>query len=476
MNLKKAYIILILQITSFHTLENFINRHFSNTTIVIFSSNIKKLSEKLYFLLKLTQPKIIANQYFDSRLSLDLVNFIFIEDNLNNLTTSIQLQHGNFNTSGHFLVIYQRNTTDDVLKQTFKTLLQFHIYNVVILTNLTQFVTWYPYDKHSYCGSRVILINQKSLNMFAEKLPNTFENCQINVTWNSYSYAIRSPYDSDNPGFAIRFLNTLARQLKIKINYIKLSQRYRTLNRIQYEKFVEEMTSRDIDIGVLAQTMSGVSHQKVRILNPIFLTKQFFVFPPRQQLKSQNKILEIFTMKVWGTILLSLCGIILFWKFLTQISVLDSVFFVLQLAFQSVPLPQKRLYRWIFLLFVFYITNLNWMYLSRLSSVLTQPDYEPKIKTLNDLTKSDKKIKFGVAFERHLESFGEEIYKNLLKRRIDNLGNTSLVKMFQDFAREMNHGILIAETEMAWFKNPKELEVVSYDEVIQPNIIRTEKF
>ncbi|EFA05444.1 hypothetical protein TcasGA2_TC015624 [Tribolium castaneum] len=467
MRLKKTILNLIFQITTFQTLENFINLHFTNTPIVIFSPNLGNLTKKLHFLLKLSQPKIITNRNFATKLDTDVTSFIFIENNFDDLTTSFKLQHRNFRTRGRYLVIYQNsNTTEDVLKKTFETLFSYNVYNVVILSNLS-FHTWYPYDKDSYCGTRVNLVTNRgnTQSLFQNKLPRTFDNCQFNATWNNYSYAIRTPFDKEQPGYAIRFLNTLAQKLKIKINYMELRKRHRTVKQDAYQKLAEEMTSRNIALAIIAERTRAYFQKEVRMLTPIFLTKQFFVFPPRRPMKNNNKIIEIFSPKVWGIILLSVGIMVLFRKFQTAELLSDNLFYIFQLTCQTVRLPRDK-YRWLFLLFVFYVVNLDWFYLTRLSSVLTQPGYEPKLKTLKDLIKYDKKVKFSESTENSLKSFGEEIYHNLLTRRLDDLQNANFRKMLQDFAVEMNHGVPIAETEMAWFKNPKTLQVVSHDEVI----------
>jgi hypothetical protein len=123
----------------------------------------------------------------------------------------------------------------------------------------------------------------------------------------------------------------------------------------------------------------------------------------------------------------------------------------------------------VFLLFVVYMTALNWIYLSQLSSILTSPQYETQIRKMEDLLASDKKLKFKTVHVQFLAAFGNTTYRDLIGRRLEDDDRMDYFGLIRDFVDKRDHGLVMAETDLACIKNYKKLEVVVHDKVRAQN-------
>jgi hypothetical protein len=469
-----AATVLILQIITIHSLENFIDRHFQDETVVLVSSDFGVWGENLDFLLRRQdRPKVIANPGVPGEMITPFKNFVFVEADFDHFVPVLgQLRH-KFNTRGQLVVIFHENSTEDDLKSTFETLWSYYVYNVVVYANLTRFVTWYPYSSASRCGSVVNLVtNAKS--PFANKIPKDLGGCPVNITWNRVSYVVKIPFDDEDPGYAVKVLNTIGEKMNVKmvylndnINYFSLAIKYGTFHHL-----VQDMTRRHIDVALTI----GDLHQgkKVETGQHILLFGQYFVLPPRKRVPRGGKFLEIFSDETWWSILVSVVSMSIVWRFVTGKELIGSVFYVVQLAVQNVvkQAPKSTTSRLIFVTFLLSATTLNWCYLSQLSSVLTEPSYEPKIQTISDLVKSDKKLRFWEFYKDHFATYGREICENLMNRRVENSDSMTHSGMIREFVADLEYGVVLGEIALFQFKNPKVLQVLSYDNVLWHALVK----
>jgi hypothetical protein len=111
------------------------------------------------------------------------------------------------------------------------------------------------------------------------------------------------------------------------------------------------------------------------------------------------------------------------------------------------------------------MTALNWIYLSQLSSILTSPQYETQIRKMEDLLASDKKLKFKTVHVQFLAAFGNTTYRDLIGRRLEDDDRMDYFGLIRDFVDKRDQGIVTGETDLAWIKNNKELEVLVHDKV-----------
>ncbi|EEZ97474.2 hypothetical protein TcasGA2_TC011308 [Tribolium castaneum] len=390
-----------------------------------------------------------------------------LENDLNNLLATIAKNYYRLNSRAKFLIIFRKKHTKEELKHVFATLWSYYIYNVVILTNGSNFVTWYPYKSASKCGTVVNLVTNTE-SPFGGKIPKTFGKCPVNVTWTSLSFAVKSPFNKNNPGYSIQYLDTIGEKLDLRIVYLTENIDYVALA-IQagnWTHLAQHMKRFKIDCAPVIEHL-GSTYTEIEWTKPFHQWGEHFAFPPRKMIRTSWKLYSIFSHEIWLTLIVSFVVMSLFWAQISKMS-LGSAFLVIfrliiQCALASVP--RKILPRLTFIIFLLGICNLNWLYLSKLSSELTQPSYEPKIKNIADLIKSDKKLSYFKSFDESLKQFGTEIFRNLANRRLkkpDAL-NPSM-KLITDFV-ESDYGIILGDVNLFLFKNPEILEVLWQDNI-----------
>jgi hypothetical protein len=302
-------LLLIVEMATALSLQNFINLHFHDDSVVVVSSNYENWHPKLQPLLHLHNPKIAANPRVPHSLRA-YKNYIIVEDDPDALTASVDRLLYNFDPRGRILVIFHENSTEDDLKSTFETLWSYYVHNVVVWANWTRFVTWYPYGVDNRCGTVVNLVT--NLSPFADKIPRDMHGCPVKVTWNKFSYAVRSPFDRRNPGYAIKFLDTIAQQMNIEMQYLHNNSDYllENMRNGSYHYLVHDVTVKRIDVGVAYASLTHRLDRHVETTRPFFQTNQFFVFPPRKKLKANRNILGIFSAAIWTAILFSITAMI----------------------------------------------------------------------------------------------------------------------------------------------------------------------
>ncbi|RZB39323.1 uncharacterized protein BDFB_002879, partial [Asbolus verrucosus] len=423
--------------------------------------------ERLEFIFHLNQPKIVTNTQIPG----EFENYILIENSLDILRDSLEKWKYNFNTRGNILVIFQKNYTEDDLRSAFETLWSFYIYNVVIYNNWTDFVTWYPYKRENKCGNRVNLVtNPKSLNMFENKIPKHLGGCPITVTWNNMSFGIKSPFEDRDPGYVIEAINTIGKIIDANITYLKNNSNYfiLSLKTGNYFHLIQDMTTRKIDLGVTIAGESVRFEKELETTKPLFRMDQYFILPPRKKIRNSGKIFGIFSLGTWSITFATLLIMATFWKYLTQISLVTTVFYMVQLSLQCVVnrIPKKTIPRIVFLLYIFFIMNLSWFYTSQMSSVLTSPSYEPKIRTISELVQSEKKLKFYSTYKRHLESYDPKIFEILMSKRLTNSDTLNPFGIIEDFLTHLNFGVILSHEESSHvIKNSQKLEIVSENKI-----------
>ncbi|KAJ3652057.1 hypothetical protein Zmor_018055 [Zophobas morio] len=463
-------IIIILHLITTNALESFINTHFpQNEILVIISSNFQNWNKSLQTILTTDRPKIIATPQIQKEIHSTIKIYISVEDDSESLNTAIQTIIDNINTRANFLIILQKTITENELKLVFQTLWSDYIYNVVVLANWTKFVTWYPYRKENHCGKTVNL-DMEHENFFKEKIPMKLDNCSVNVTWNEYvSWSVKSPHNEKDPGFAVTSLNTVAEKLNLKLDYLKDNLDYfrQCIEVGNFQPLCDYMTKEKIDVGLTIGQLAQNYCAKIETTKDVIQYPQYFIFPPRKKIRNSKKIFTIFTLEIWSTILLSVLTMAILWKMLNRISYSNSLFYTVQLTFQFVvpQLPRKNLQRFVFFVFLYGITNLNWFYVSQMSSILTEPSYEPQLKTIADILKSTKKLKFFSFFEIHFQNYGNETCSKLMERRDKNSDLLGVSDRWLKEFVESDYGMILGEVDFIRFKERQKLHVVSYDNV-----------
>ncbi|KAJ3652049.1 hypothetical protein Zmor_018048 [Zophobas morio] len=394
-------IVTLISLQQVNSLEEFITKYLSHETLVIISSNLENIDD---FLLISKQPKLVVNS--KSAPNLEAFNsYLISETESNSMITSLQLLKDTVNRRGRFLVILKTNCSETVLKNVFQKMWNFYISNVVIYTNL-RFVTWYPYHEENQCGNVVNLVTVKSENPYEKKI-NIGSNCPMSVTWEKVALGIKSPFNKKDPGYFIRILETVLQKVNTTPIYLSQNINYFTLALIKghYSDLKDDMLKRNIDMAIISLDTTNLGVPLMECSDFLWQYTLFFVLPPRSRTKTENLIQKL----------------------------------ILSMAF-------------------LYFMNLNWIYISQLSGILSQPSYEPKIWTINDLIRSTKTVKFPDGYIPAFKRGG--FYNDLFKKRLQEKAK-SYEEQVQDFAKKPDHGITSSTNRIYFIKNKEKLQIVS---------------
>lgn len=469
LSLKMASFIFIRILISY-SLKQFLIEHFSNNSFAIICSNMYQWSEDLNLVCQMPQAKIIGTPIGISSHIDTYHSYIILEDNPTNVRETL-LKHlrYKFNSRAKFLIILKENCTDKTLKSLFHTLWSSYIYNVVILYNLTNFVTWYPYHYKSLCGTKICLIKNPSIiSIYANKIPTNLGGCPINVTWNNLSIIIKDPFSKNNTGYAVSFFNVIAEKINATLIYLKNNTDYFNLNYIKdsYIDLVQDMVSRNIDASFAVHNHFYRHHKELERTSPLEQSYQLFVFPPRKKTWHKDQLLKIISVHTIFLILLSILAMTLFWKFQTKSTFTSSGFVAFQMLVQGTIArkPKKWLTKTIFFIFITNTMILNSIYSSHINSLLIQPTYEPHIRKFADIIRLKKKIIISNFHKGSLKGYSNKTFNSLLKLRINK--NPIYSDLYSEFLEKNEHGIVTSEFELLYrFTNPEDLEQVLHDKV-----------
>ena len=448
-------ITIIVQLLLFQTvisLKEFITKQFSQEIIVIVSSSFSNLDTKLNFIFQLNQSKLIITSQNVSNLE-SFNNYLIIEQNLTSLSPCIDSMKSSVNTRGKFLVVVQENTTEDETKLVLETLWRFYIYNVVIYTNWSIFVTWYPYHPDNHCGTTINLV--ESQTPYDNKIPTHLNSCPIRASWVEMPLVIKTPFSKRDPGYGIRVIDTVAEKINLSVIYLKT-----------------EMGSphTDADLFLTLSDNQKPVGTEFELSTHYTEINCYFVLPPRRKITSSTSTLVVFSTDIWMMMFVSILSMIILWKHLTKGSLQTCFFQIVRLILQGIlrQIPDGTLARVVSALFFFYILPLSWIYVSQLSGVLSQPSYEPKISTIQEFAESTKRLKIDDTWEKFLKTKG--VYTQIVKKQIKSNKTNSFDEDVNQFIQNLDYAIILSDTRLLFFKNYEKLEVLSQDKVRPINL------
>ncbi|KAJ3652048.1 hypothetical protein Zmor_018047 [Zophobas morio] len=444
-------------------IEKFILKNFQKTLVLI-SKNFD--NDKLTSILHLHCPKLIVQPKNTPNLEL-FNNYLIIEQNATTLSSSINMLKHKINKRGYFLVMFLQDAREDETKSAFETLWRSYIHNIVIYINWSSLVTWYPYKFKNRCGTIINPVRVQSSNPYKNKIPKVLNGCSFNVTWDELPLALKNPFNKSDPGFSIRVLDTVGEAIKANVIYLEQNVKSSAgLNNMD-AAWKNELLQRSIDLTFLTSGIFGPVGPEFELSVSYFQTYIFFVLPPRRKITSSTNTLVVFSTEIWSLIITTVVLMTILWKVLTRRSFKWCFFQILKLMLQ-VPIqriPSSTLMRIVFVFFFIYAANLNWIYVSELSSILSKPSYEPKISTVEELALSGKKLRFLDIWDKYFQD--NKFQKTILDKKI-HIPHTQI--SFNDelnsFVSTLDHGMINSNIRINFFKNSEKLHVVGEDKII----------
>ncbi|KAK4875044.1 hypothetical protein RN001_011466 [Aquatica leii] len=357
--------------------------------------------------------------------------------------------------NGRYLVVINETTKD--LQSMFKFFWNLKIHKVVFLTQETNNYSFFvkihtsnPFDKENYCGTYANIVRSEDCNG------------NISIEFSTYYKDISKcnitllPIGLDKNDCLSIFLNNFLNRLAKKINGTVI---------------IQDMTSRDEIMNIIKQPAIAISLRTYNCLYsdvldfsiPFLINKVIIVVHGGDTISPIKTLFVIFKLEVWimiiisiGITALALWLILSFDKKLFNISKFEEICLNVFLAtiwelYVSVPKNIKA--RYIIICYLVYQIHIQTGFTSNLVTVLTTPQHNPGIKSLEELAKSNLSIIASLVIKETFFSNVEE--SNSIYSKIKNQMQYKDLSFIEKakFLNYKNCAMLMLELELEMLKS-----------------------
>ncbi|KAI2474347.1 Ionotropic receptor 178, partial [Diabrotica virgifera virgifera] len=406
--------------------------------------------------------RIITNMTNENKLIQSFGDFVFIQNSIESLLitlTAFNKSH-NWHSSTSKFVILIRNLTKSDIETVFKQLWMFNIYNAVVSTNFEAFFTWFPYSTENNCGKNYNIIKVKTMDPFIGKIPNKLDFCNFSITIGDAPSQFNR---TTKTGCYATLAKTIQAQLNLNMNFINVHDYIDYLiKHDSYDLFIYDMETYNIDAGIHGDLYSrhipNYQCEYSRTMNRGYL---YLISPPRRIV--EPNMVVVFSYDLYFPLGAVFIISVVIWKILVKIKLKDAIFSMYRL-FITMGTEMSNvatLKSMIFLAFLlFFVYHISTFHQTKLSSVLTSPQLTPKIKNLNQFLKSKYLLKCREFVISILKLRGEDIVRQVLKRRLD-ISNS--MKDLEEFLRNPEYGFVTMSFFLRLVKNIQYAEVMIDD-------------
>ncbi|RZC34972.1 hypothetical protein BDFB_001395 [Asbolus verrucosus] len=374
--------------------SNILSRHFQPNQLV--------LAVNISFVLNYPSVRL---QVFENIewMQLARVNIYIISTDRGDFKAALQhlADFRNFNPRAKLILIWG----DQVDEEIFETFVKFYMTRVVVveLPSLKLF-TYSPYRGRNVAHPNTTVIplgycseSYKNLRLFAKKLPKTWENTVVRI-----SYVPLEPYDinpeEDVKGMEIYTLESIKKFLKFKTQYSIANVSYYDEKKPEtfYEAYGRLLTH-EVDIALGAFYLKDFEHIDLDTSYAYLQDGFFWVVPKGQIIDQWKRIVLAFGFITWIAFLLSFLffsGIYWIYMYFFQMGFSSNIFFYFFgiLIESTVNIPQKYQIRGLLVTWIFYCLIISTAFKSQMMNLLSGIDYEHQIDSLEEIIESPLRI------------------------------------------------------------------------------------
>jgi hypothetical protein len=305
--------------------------------------------------------------------------------------------------------------------------------------------TWFPFTEDHCRGpvDKTVILDQcvinsasqfvKNVKLFPEKMSN-FHGCELRAsTFLHEPFTISKKKGDSNvtqysEGIEISVLQTIANKLNFSVKYLPEPKRKAN----KYYSLYDEVSSNQSDVGFgsVPHLVHGID-KRDHTVGYVKETVKWFG-PPAQPSPRWKGLVLIFTPLLWLLVLIVyLIASLIIWllanvnRTVTEhVSYKNALLCFLQTF--SVTLgeavfvrPHTWYLRLFFVVWVYYCLLINTAYQSSLISVLTRPQFEPAVDTVEKLLKSDMAYGYVAPLKPWFRRTDEPAYKKVIKNGIE---------------------------------------------------------
>ncbi|XP_025837663.1 uncharacterized protein LOC112906848 [Agrilus planipennis] len=357
-----------------------------------------------------------------------------------------------WNPTNRFLIIFECSLDDNEILEAYDILRRKHIYKCLFIRLCDGFLLGYSWNfkkSTSRCENLISLTPfnisvEKVDDYFISKIPKETEICSINISpaREPSSESIRSVQEA------------IANLLGLKLIQNKLKKVYgdELFFNDSVGSIINDLNNHMLDIGVIT-CEHGIKRELVEKTVFYYFAENIWLFPRRKILKEWNiffpiRYISYFCLSIITIIIVLVPLLTLHSRFLNdaiEMSLLNRTIFAFSLlTTASGKLLSKsislRLLMFIAIIHGFY---LNLVYTSLISSIVTNPPREAKIRTFEDFLKSHYQMNFYEGLFGHLEQKGFKGLQEAMKQKWIKPSSDAFYSEVVNVIKSQKYGIVV---------------------------------
>lgn len=276
----------------------------------------------------------------------------------------------------------------------------------LMFINGTDVLTTYPYWPETKCGKTVFYKHvgncTKDLQTIWEPFPKHLNDCVLNAA--SFGKHVSMPYLDDTtlftekPGILIYPLRLAASKYNLNVNYIVPNEELQ-LRKITHETtyFVDHLYKERIYDLLLAQIFRLNDTIGVYECSEIiFFEGSVWLTPKPKELSKLKVIFKLFELSLWLSLLVVLLLVTIILRAISNRNLSESLLTIYGITIGTCAynLPSNFKSRCLLCFYLLFSLHVTFFFQSKLSSVLTSPNYELPINSFERLAHSNLHLYF----------------------------------------------------------------------------------
>lgn len=368
-------------------------------------------------------------------------------------------------------------TSEDYIKTIFALAYEFKFVDLTVAVcdeHKLEFYTWFFWAPENVCGKYLNLTlfrtcNRNSTNLrsiFPKKYTKKPVDCVAKVGWWTSEPFVINPFIKNGPGLYVSTFKAISESSGISLVYEKknLFAEKEFLNEGFYNHISTRLENGQIDIllGHVFMNYSNLAY------GPVFYKDSFLLVAPiPKRIRKYGQLFKVFKLKTMFLVGIVYLVTVFCFVLMKNLSNLNTdyfwIFFEVFSLTTSISIretPKTLGFRLLFMYYIFYGIIIDTFYLSKLSSIFGNPEYESAI--------TDRYVLYHKNITTHVSMFIDmqlmlsySIADIPLTSRLFNVSNDSSYTLFNRLASEQEEAAVVFSSQYYTY----EFERLAVDEV-----------
>lgn len=335
-------------------------------------------------------------------------------------------------------------------------------------TNKVEFYTWFFCAPENFCGKYLKLTllsgcGRKSTNLpnlFPNKYPKKIENCVARIGWWTSQPFVINPFIKNGPGLYISMFEAISERSGISLIYEEK-------NMIAEEEFLyngfynhlsERLANGEIDI-LLGHVFLNYSNL---VYGPVFYEDRIvLIVPIPKRIIGYRQLLKVFNLSTMFLVLITFLLTVFCFIAMKNVCNLNADYlsvlfevFSLTLGIPISTIPKMFSFRLLFIYYLFYGVVIDTVYLSNLSCIFGNPEYERALTDSRTLYYQNVTTNVSMFTER-LTTLGFFLLHFQHLKRLISFSNESTYNLLNKVASEQTRSAFVLDSQYSAYKLQK---------------------